>query len=87
MNYQMIVNGYVQGVGFRYFVKRNAQLLNVNGWVKNLENGDVEIIAQCSEFVFEKFLEIVKQGNNYSDVKKVNVNKIKEESYSSFEIL
>ncbi len=41
--YNIIVSGRVQGVGFRYFVQTLAGRLNLKGWVKNLDNGDVQM--------------------------------------------
>jgi acylphosphatase len=35
----------VQGVGFRWFVQREASELNLRGWVRNTEEGDVEVVA------------------------------------------
>ncbi len=40
-----IVRGSVQGVGFRYFVQAKATALGLNGWARNLDNGDVEVYA------------------------------------------
>jgi acylphosphatase len=40
-----LVRGRVQGVGFRWFVQREAAELNLHGWVRNTEDGDVEIVA------------------------------------------
>ncbi|MCX8595888.1 MULTISPECIES: acylphosphatase [unclassified Gilliamella] len=39
------VSGRVQGVGFRFFTYQQAKKLNLLGYVKNLDNGNVEIIA------------------------------------------
>jgi acylphosphatase len=40
-----VISGRVQGVGFRWFVEREAALIGVTGWVKNCENGAVEVMA------------------------------------------
>lgn len=40
-----LVKGRVQGVGFRWFVQREAAELELRGWVRNTEDGDVEIVA------------------------------------------
>jgi acylphosphatase len=41
---RVVVAGRVQGVGFRYWVSRQAAALNVDGWVRNLPGGDVEAV-------------------------------------------
>lgn len=40
-----LIKGRVQGVGFRWFVHREASELNLRGWVRNTEDGDVEVVA------------------------------------------
>jgi acylphosphatase len=42
---QYIVRGRVQGVGFRWFVEREARLLGINGWVRNNHDGTVEVLG------------------------------------------
>src|SRR5271163_5373047 len=43
---RFVVRGRVQGVGFRWFVEREAHILGVAGWVRNNADGSVEILAQ-----------------------------------------
>lgn len=45
---RFIVRGRVQGVGFRWFVEREAHILYVAGWVRNNSDGSVEVLAQGS---------------------------------------
>ena len=40
-----LIQGRVQGVGFRWFVHREASELELRGWVRNTEDGDVEVVA------------------------------------------
>ncbi len=40
-----LIQGRVQGVGFRWFVQREASELDLSGWVRNTEDGDVEVVA------------------------------------------
>jgi len=43
---RFIVRGRVQGVGFRWFVEREAHILGIGGWVRNNHDGSVEVLAQ-----------------------------------------
>ncbi len=42
---RFVVRGRVQGVGFRWFVEREARQLGINGWVRNNSDGSVEVLA------------------------------------------
>ncbi len=41
----LLIEGHVQGVGFRYSTQQQASLLNLRGWVKNRNDGRVELVA------------------------------------------
>jgi acylphosphatase len=43
---RFVVRGRVQGVGFRWFVEREAHILGIAGWVRNNHDGTVEVYAQ-----------------------------------------
>ena len=49
-------NGRVQGVGFRFTAEHLAKAMGISGWVQNLKNGQVEIVAQAEETVLKEFL-------------------------------
>jgi acylphosphatase len=46
--HRFVVRGRVQGVGFRWFVEREAHVLGISGWVRNNSDGSVEVLAQGS---------------------------------------
>jgi len=53
--------GRVQGVGFRFTTENIARQLGVTGWVKNLRESNVEVVAEAEEDVLQKFLEQINQ--------------------------
>ncbi len=59
---EMVVEGDVQGVGFRYFVRRAARRLGVKGFVENLETGAVKVVAEASKERVEKLVERIKSA-------------------------
>lgn len=69
----IFISGFVQGVGFRQFVLRQAQHLRLTGWVKNLPDNRVEAIFCGSKEQIEKILSICKKGPFLSEVKDVDV--------------
>jgi acylphosphatase len=57
-----IVEGRVQGVGFRYFTQERAVFLGLIGWVRNRWDGTVELVAEGSREDLEIFLKAVQRG-------------------------
>ncbi len=55
MKVAFIAHGFVQGVGYRYFVKRTADSLGVKGFVMNKDDGSVLVVAQSDPDSLEKF--------------------------------
>lgn len=68
----LVIHGRVQGVGFRYFVLRRAQHLELNGWVRNCSSGDVEIEAEGTRAALEHFAAEVGRGPSASVVESVD---------------
>ncbi len=73
MQARIFVLGFVQGVGFRRFVKKNALNLGLKGWVKNLPDGRVEVFVQGSKENIEKLVKICEKGTFFSDIKSIQV--------------
>lgn len=66
------VQGRVQGVGFRYFVMERARELQIVGLVRNLRNGDVEVIAEGDEGPLEALLAALRNGPHMSHIDNVH---------------
>ncbi len=66
--YVLIVSGRVQGVGFRWFTEREAVKRDIRGYVRNLEDGRVEILAQADPSALEEFCECIRRGPSASRV-------------------
>jgi len=58
----IIISGYVQGVCFRYFTKIKARKLGVKGFVRNVPNGDVEVIAEGNEKEINELINFCRKG-------------------------
>lgn len=87
IGYAILVEGLVQGVGFRYFVKTNAERYNIKGFVKNLNSGDVYIEAEGTEQTMQEFLQQVKRGPRVAHVRKMTVEKMDDlKNFTKFEV-
>jgi len=66
-----VITGRVQGVGFRFFIRRNANQLGVTGWVRNRTDGAVEIIAEGNDQDLQEFVAKLRTGPQMSWVQNV----------------
>ena len=66
---EIVVNGLVQGVGFRYFVYREAQKIGVYGYVKNLYTGEVLTIVEGEKAKIEDLIKKLRVGPRNASVK------------------
>ncbi len=62
-------SGSVQGIGFRYTARSVGKKYAVSGWVKNLPDGRVEIVAEGEEGVLKDFLQDIREQMNYAHFK------------------
>jgi len=67
------VRGHVQGVGFRWYVQREAVRLGLDGWVANLADGSVEVVAEGSEALLDQLLLQLWEGPAGSSVSDIGV--------------
>jgi len=85
---KLIVSGRVQGVSLRFYVKNYCDRFGICGYVQNLDDGDVEVIAQSSESNLNELVEWIKKSPGLSKVVNVKV-KFNEVSnkFDNFEIV
>ena len=89
---RVFISGFVQGVGFRQFIKQNALKFGLTGWVRNLPDNRVEVIFQGPKDKIEKIVSACRKGPFLSEVKNVEViweeNPLSGgENFESFDIL
>lgn len=85
---RVFVSGFVQGVGFRVFIKKNALKIGLTGWVKNLPDNRVEAVFFGSKEQIEHIISICEKGPFLSEVKEVVVDwDNSTETFKDFEII
>lgn len=84
---EIIANGLVQGVGFRYFIIKNAENLGLKGYTKNLYSGEVLTVVEGYKAKIEELYKRIKVGPSHASVKncKVHWEESKNE-FTNFEI-
>lgn len=80
---RMKIYGRVQGVGFRYRAEQAAGLLGVTGWVRNAEDGTVEMEVQGSEAAINKMMTFI-NGGTYVRIDRIETEIIGTEKESGF---
>ncbi len=84
---EIIVDGLVQGVGFRYFVMKNAQQLGLKGYVKNLYSGEVLTVVEGEKFLIDDLFNKLKVGPMHASVNKSKINwDESKQEFKNFEI-
>jgi acylphosphatase len=70
---RIVVEGAVQGVGYREFTRRAALRLNVSGWVRNRPDGAVEALVRGSPGSVEALIAAMRQGPRFAAVERLTV--------------
>ena len=69
----VLYSGQVQGVGFRLTAEETARTFPVRGWVRNLKDGRVELVAEGEKEILNRFLTAVRQGPMRNFIKDARV--------------
>lgn len=70
----ILVDGMVQGVGFRWFAYNLAKKFSLTGWVRNRIRGDVQIYVEGEREVVQEFISVLRKGPRFGGVDAVEVN-------------
>ncbi len=84
---RLYINGTVQGVFFRAFIKENAERYNVKGFVRNLEDGRIEVFIEGEPNNVNIMIELCKKGPKHSQIKNVEVKSERFQEFKAFKIL
>ncbi|MUK90700.1 acylphosphatase [Ornithinibacillus sp. L9] len=83
-----IVSGKVQGVGFRYSTKLQADKYNLTGWVKNRDDGTVELEVEGDQMKIDLLLNDIKKGfHPFMQVNNIKTTILNHTGYKDFQIL
>jgi acylphosphatase len=80
------VRGRVQGVGFRYFVNHSAQALGVRGWVRNDDDGSVEVYAVGTVAQLSELAGYLWKGPRWAEVRGVEESEAAMEDHAGFSV-
>jgi len=84
--YRYVVQGRVQGVGYRYFVLRQADALGVSGFARNRVDGAVEVVAEGKDAALADFEARLREGPAFAEVANVEREAIAERGSGGFHI-
>ena len=71
---RVVVNGHVQGVGYRWFTRDAARAAGIAGWVRNRHNGSVEAVLQGADDSVEAVLAAMQAGPDRSRVEDLSIS-------------
>lgn len=83
---RFLVTGRVQGVGFRYFTETTAVSLGLRGFVRNLRDGRVEVVAEGAAEAVDAFEQALRTGPAHARVDQVEVSRAELMGYTAFAV-
>jgi len=84
---RLYINGTVQGVFFRMFVKENAERYNVKGFVRNLEDGRIEVFLEGNAEGVNKMIELCQKGPKHAQIRNVEIKPERFQGFKVFKML
>ncbi len=84
---RLYIKGTVQGIFFRQFIKDNAERSDVRGFVRNLEDGRVEVFIEGEMERVDKMIELCRKGPRHSKIDEVEEKEEKLQDFKEFKVL
>ncbi len=84
---RLYITGFVQGIFFRQFIKDHADKNNVRGYVRNLEDGRIEIFLEGNKNSVDAMLEICKKGPAHAKIRNIEEKPEPFQDFKEFKIL
>ena len=82
-----MIEGRVQGVFLRKRTKQKARELGLKGWVKNLEDGRVEVVIEGKDENVNQMFEICEKGTQHTDIKDIQFEELKHQGFDGFKVM
>ncbi len=84
---RLYIDGTVQGIFFRVFVKENAERYNVKGFIRNLESGKIEVFLEGDSDSVNKMIELCKKGPKHAQIRSVELKPERFQDFKTFKVL
>ena len=84
---RLYIEGAVQGIFFRNFVKENAEKNDVHGFVRNLDDGRVEVFLEGGNEKVDRMIEFCKKGPKHAQIRNVILKEEKFQGFKDFKVL
>ena len=84
---RIYITGTVQGIFFRNFIKENAERLDVKGFVRNLEDGRIEVFLEGDVDDVKKMIELCKKGPKHAQIRDVEEKSESFQGFRTFKVL
>ena len=84
---RLYIQGTVQGVFFRNFIKENAEKTDVHGFARNLDDGRIEVFLEGDNEKVDKMVDLCKKGPKHSQIRNIVLKDEKFQGFKDFKVL
>jgi acylphosphatase len=85
LSLRLVIRGRVQGVGFRYWMTREAEKRGLSGWVRNLPDGTVEALVSGPDAAIQDIIDVCRRGPRLAHVESVEQSLAEAPAQSGFQ--